>query len=336
MKRILYIGNNFTPKSKYNSTLTTLSNLLKSEGFTIDIVSDKQNQIIRLFHMCYSVVKHRKVDFMLVDTFSTSGFYFAFFTSQIARFFKIKYIPILHGGNLPNRIKKSTKFSKMIFDNSFNNVAPSNYLKSAFEKEGYQVSFIPNTIEIDNYKFKMRKTFSPKILWVRAFHETYNPTMAIEVIKRLKPDFPDCMLTMVGPVKDNSLDVCKDLVAVYELEKNVNFTGVLAQEKWHKLSEDFDIFINTTNFDNTPLSVIESMALGLPIISTNVGGLNFLIDDGVDGQLLEKNDVDAMADKIKFSINNPDVIREIVIAARHKVEQFDWKKVRNKWFEVLK
>ena len=67
----------------------------------------------------------------------------------------------------------------------------------------------------------------------------------------------------------------------------MNFTGKLSKQEWRDLSKDYNVFINTTNFDNTPVSVIEAMALGIPVVSTNVGGLPFLITDKVDGVLVE-------------------------------------------------
>ena len=89
---ILYIGNNLAKKTKYLTTLENLSNQLSKENFNVIISSNKINKVIR------------------IDTYSTTNFYYAFFTSQLSRLFKIKYIPILHGGNLPERIRKSSFF----------------------------------------------------------------------------------------------------------------------------------------------------------------------------------------------------------------------------------
>lgn len=336
MNRILYIGNNFTRRTKYNSTLTTLSSLLEAEGYKVKIASSKKNILLRLLDMCYAVFSNRNsTDYVLIDTFSTSSFYFALCTSQLARLFKVKFIPILHGGNLPSRLKKSPKFSKLIFKNSHYNIAPSNYLKSEFERMGYAVKYIPNTIELETYKFKLRNEIHPKILWVRAFDTIYNPQMAIEVIQLLKEEFPQVKLCMVGPRKDDSLKQCRELISKYKLEQHVTITGVLPKEDWHKLSEEYDLFINTTNFDNTPVSVIEAMALGLPVVSTNAGGIPYLIEHNNDGILTELNDVNMMAHAIKQLIKDPDLGIKLSKNARSKVEQFDWEKVKSKWLEVL-
>ncbi|MCF6280156.1 MAG: glycosyltransferase family 4 protein [Flavobacteriaceae bacterium] len=336
MKKILYIGNNLTQKLKYNSTLTTLSNLLVNEGFEVIISSNKTKKIVRLIAMCWSVIVNRKiVDYILIDTFSTTNFYYAYCTSQLARLFKIPYIPILHGGNLPNRLQKSRRLSRRLFNNSKINVAPSNYLKNAFEKESYKTILIPNTIEINQYKFNERKVFKPTILWVRAFDETYNPQMAVYVLNELKKDFSEAKLCMIGPQKDETLELTKELIKSLDLDDSVEITGVLPKEEWHQKSKEFDIFINTTNFDNTPVSLIEVMALGLPIVSTNVGGIPFLINDGIDGVLVDKNNVNRMVNAIKNYIIYPTNTYQISKNARLKVEKFDWNNIRNQWLEVL-
>ncbi|MCG1036616.1 glycosyltransferase family 4 protein [Polaribacter sargassicola] len=333
--RILYIGNNLTKKTKYNSTLTVLSNLLKEEGYIVTVSSDKINKFLRLLDMCFTLIKHRKkVNYVLIDTFSTINFYYALIISQLARLFNLKYIPILHGGNLPNRLNRSKFFSDLIFNNSYQNIAPSNYLKSAFENKGYKTMFIPNILEIENYNFKKRTSYKPKLFWVRAFKEIYNPTLAIKVLNLLKKEYPKATLCMVGPFVDNSYNDCLQLVSELQLENSVEFTGVLLKEEWHKKSEEFDVFINTTNVDNTPVSVMEAMALGLPTINTNVGGIPFLIEGEVDGLLVTKSNEKEMTKAI-ISILKEEY-PNLVINAREKVESFSWKKNRIKWIEILK
>lgn len=333
-KKILYIGNDLAQKEEYHSAMATLSGLLISSNFDLVKSSNKKNKFLRLLAMCWAVFIYRnKVTYILIDTYSTTNFYYAFCTSVLARFYKIKYIPILHGGNLPFRLDKSKKMAQTIFKYSYKNVAPSMYLKTEFEKRGYRVSYIPNILEIDKYQYKKRAIILPKLLWVRAFKSLYNPTMAIEVLQLLKEYYPDAKLCMVGPEKDNSLAVVKALVAQYKLEDSVEITGGLPKEVWHKKSKDFDIFINTTNIDNTPVSVMEAMALGLTVVSTQVGGIPFLIDVGIDGVLVEKENPKAMTDKIVMLIKTNN--QQMAINARKKAESFGWDVVKLKWINLL-
>lgn len=334
-KRILYIGNNLSKKSKYKTSIAILSELLEKEHFQLTVVSNKTNKLIRLLDMIYKTILLRnKVDFVLIDTFSTLNFYYAYIISLICKLFSLKYIPILRGGDLPKRLIKNPVLSKTIFKNAYKNVAPSNYLKVAFKKENFKTEFIPNTIPLEDYKYLERTNIQPKLLWVRSFKHLYNPTLAIKVLLELKKKYPDAVLCMVGPFLDDSYQETVNLVQKYNLEDSVEFTGVLTKEDWHKKATEYDVFINTTNFDNTPISVIEAMALGLTIVSTNVGGMPYLIENKVDGLLVDKENVDAMTNAIIDVIEGKYLT--LSKKAREKAETFDWDIIKYKWFKILK
>ena len=332
---ILYIGNNLVEKTNYATSMDILSSLLKLEGFTVYKSSSKSNKMLRLLEMCFNIISFRtKFDYVLIDTYSTSNFYYALLTSQLCRLFRLKYLPILHGGNLPYRLHHNPTLSSLIFNNSFQNIAPSGYLKHEFEVKGYTTLLIPNVIPIAKYNFKNRQKLQPRLLYVRSFAKIYNPTMAIEVLKELKNTYSEAVLCMVGPDKDGTLKDVKHLINTYDLQDSVEITGVLSKDEWHKKSEEFDIFINTTNVDNTPISVIEAMALGLPVVSTNVGGLPYLIDDNKDGVLVDKEQPILMAKKIIEIIEENK--SSFAKMARCKVENFDWSVVRKQWLKLLK
>lgn len=337
MKNIVYIGNNLSEKSKYVTSISILTKLLIQEKYVVNLFSDKKNKVIRLIDMCFQILKYRNTaDIILIDTFSTSNFYFAYITSQLSRVLSLKYIPILRGGDLPNRLDNSIRMSTAIFKNSFRNVAPSNYLKQSFENKGFETVLIPNVLDIDKYNFKERTDIEPKLLYVRAFADIYNPKMAIHVLNKVREIYPKATLCMVGPDRDGSLAGVKELVDTLHLVGAIEFTGVLPKTEWHKKSKDFDIFINTTNFDNTPVSVMEVMALGLPIISTNAGGLPYLLENNHDAILVEKGDVSAMTNAVLNLLDSPKKVEKITKNAREKVEKFDWKHVKDDWNKILR
>ncbi|MDT0557367.1 glycosyltransferase family 4 protein [Ichthyenterobacterium sp. W332] len=335
MKNVLYIGNKLNKLNSNSSYNETLGFLLENEGYNLSYASSKSNKLIRLIDMLISVFKNREmVDFILIDTYSTLNFYYAFFVSQLSRVFKLSCIPILHGGNLPKRLKNNPLLCKLIFNNSYVNISPSIYLFETFKANGYQnVLFIPNTIEIENYRFLERNDQNIKLLWVRSFSKIYNPKMAIHVLDKLITGGYEVSLCMVGPDSDGSLEEVKALAAQKKL--NVKFTGKLTKQEWITLSKDYTIFLNTTNFDNMPVSVIEAMALGLPIVSTNVGGIPYLIENDIEGMLVEQNNPDAMSEAIITLFKDPTLYKTLAYNARAKVEQFDWQIIKHKWFEVL-
>jgi glycosyltransferase involved in cell wall biosynthesis len=274
-------------------------------------------------------------DYILIDTYSTQNFWYAFVTSQVCRLLRTKYVPKLHGGELPRRLAQNPRLCRMVFAHSYLNVAPSGYLLKAFHEAGFENTiYIPNTIDICNYPFKPRQSVAPKLLWVRSFAPIYNPQMALKVLKLVAMRHPKAQLCMVGPDKNGMIDRLKDKAA--HLGLNVTFTGKLSKEAWTKLSQDYDIFVNTTHYDNTPVSVIEAMALGLPVVSTNVGGLPYLLENKKTALLVNDGDAEQMAWCIEMLVASPELSREIAGNAVALVRDFDSEKVKWQWLEILK
>lgn len=332
--KLLYIGNKLSIHGINATTVETLSEKFSESGYQVVSVSNKLNFFVRMFEMMQTCLLEKNISYIIIDTYSTKAFWYAFFCSQIARLRGIKYIPFLHGGDLPNRLKSAPFLTKLIFKNAHINVAPSNYLKSQFQENGYSnVIFIPNTFEVQNYEFKHRENIQPNLLWVRALADLYNPKMALKVLALLKEDYPTATLTMIGPDKEDCLQELKD--EAQRLGIKVNFTGKLSKTDWIKLSKESDIFINTTNFDNTPVSVMEAMALGLPIVSTNVGGLPYLLHDGETALLCNPNDVDGMTTLIKKYLNDCQLVNSITKNARLESEKWDWSVVQKEWIKIL-
>ena len=335
MKQLLYIGNNLKQPNANVSVMATLGPLLASEGYELRYASSKPNQWLRLWDMVRTLISSRhQVDLVLIDTYSSLNFYYALIISQLARIFGIPYIPILHGGLLPSRLKQSPWFSRLVFAHAKVNVAPSLFMKSAFEAEGYQnIHYIPNTIALDHYPLFKKTYTAPNLLWVRSFASLYHPEMALQVLKSLKELGYQASLCMVGPDKDGTLQEVKDLAKQWALD--VVFTGKLSKAEWIKISKDYNFFINTTTVDNMPVSVVEAMALGFPVVSTNVGGMPSLITTGKNGVLVASGDAEAMVNAIVNLLQDSAALTRLSVEARASASEFDWTKVKQLWFDVI-
>ena len=159
--------------------------------------------------------------------------------------------------------------------------------------------------------------------------------MAIEMLRLLKSKFPDSQLCMVGPDKDNSSYQVKLLAEKYKLLPNLILTGRISKSQIVEISNNYDIFINTTDFDNLPVTVLEAMALGLPVISTNAGGLPYFLDES-NSILVGKNDSAAMTASVIKIIQTPDLGYKLSYNARNNVEKkYSKEIVMQKWTEIF-
>jgi L-malate glycosyltransferase len=333
---ILYLGNNLSRHGNTPSSIETLGKLLETR-YVVKRFSNKKNQILRGLDMMMAVIRyHRSAKVVLIDTYSSLGFYYALGAAFFCRLLSVPYIPILRGGNLATRLENNPMLSKYLFLKAALLIAPSRFLLTTFNDFGFiNIKYIPNSIEIKRYTYKERSIISPKLLWVRSFHYVYNPIMAINVLRKISDHFPDAELCMVGPDKDGSLARCKEYAKECNLLDRITFTGVLEKSRWLELSQKYDVFINTTTIDNTPVSVIEAMALGIPVISTNVGGVPYLITNTISGVLVNTEDTVSMVAGIEELILKPEYAQSIASEARSFVVHFDWEKVKIEWFALL-
>ena len=339
MKKILYLGNQLSKHGFTPTSVETLGERLR-EDFDITQASSIKNQVLRLVHMWWMVINCRNYDYLLIDTYSSSAFTYAWTSARLAQLFKLKYIPILHGGDLPNRAKNSPDLIDRYIKNAHIVVSPSGYLKTAMEKEAVgNHTIIPNFIDIKNYPFEAKvpsKETGINLFWLRSFHEIYNPYLAIRLLKALaEKGFEKLSLCMVGPDKDGSMEKVKVFAEEQGVAQYLKMTGRLNKPEWIALSRQYNVFINTTNIDNTPVSVMEAMALGFPVITTKVGGIPFLFEDGKEGLMVPPDDCDALISAVLKLLANSSETKQLIYQGRKKAESWDWLMIKKLWKQKL-
>lgn len=334
-KQLIYIGNKLKERGGNPTSIDILAPLFQKEGYDVITASGFKNKAFRILHMLSVILKNsRSANWVLIDTYSTSNFWYAYSAGRLAHFLGLKYILLLHGGELPERLQRTPGKTHWLLKHACANIAPSAYLKDKFQAAGISgIKYIPNSINLKDYPFKERTGFQPKLLWVRAFAGIYDPMSAIQTLELLLERYQDAELCMVGPEKDDSFKKCRDYVGKKNLP--VTFTGILDKREWHRLSESYCIFLNTSTIDNTPLSVIEAMALGLPVVSTAVGGIPVLLEDQRTGLLVPANNSPAMANAVEHLLSHPENAKQISVSARQQVEKFDWNSVKDLWAQVF-
>jgi glycosyltransferase involved in cell wall biosynthesis len=328
----LYIGNRTSNRGKYPSVQDELTPLFAVK-YEIVSVSSKSGHFAKAWDMLRSFIREApRSDVILIDTFSTLNFYYALAIALLCQLYNKPYINFLHGGGLPDRLSNNPFLSRLIFKHSSALVAPSSYMQAHFERKGYDTVRIPNILHLENYFFRKRSYQKARLFWLRSFRKHYNPELAVRVLKRLLDRGIDADLIMVGPDSgDGSKEAVESYIRQNQLSEKVQLPGLLSKNEWIDLTTTRNILINTTTIDTTPVSVIECMALGLAIISTNVGGIPYLLDHDADAMLVPSGDDLLMTEAVVSLIKQPDKASEMANNARKKVERFDWNVVQAEW-----
>lgn len=312
-----------------------LASLFAREGFPVIASSGSPNRYRRLVEIAWTLIRHgNRVDVVCLQVYSGRSFVVEDIASWLARRQGCKIVMHLHGGAMPTFMAKFPRWTQRVFARSDAFVVPSRYLARAMAESGFACEVIPNVVEFDSEFYRPRTEVRPRLFWMRAFQEIYNPLMAVRVLSRLRESEPEATLVMAGQDM-GMLSQTRELAQELGVSQAVSFPGFLGPVEKRRESERADIFLNTNRIDNTPVSVIEACAMGLPVVATDVGGLRDLLEDGHDGLLVPENDDVSMVQAIQRLLSEPELVRRLTANGKAVVEQCSWEFVRPQWFRLF-
>ena len=189
---------------------------------------------------------------------------------------------------------------------------------------------IPNGIPTDEYAPDPNKraqwrqahgieTHATIVTHVGRFAPPKNHALLIEAFARVRTSAPLYLLLVGGGELENTV---REQVAALGLESRVRFLGIRADVA--DILRASDAFVLSSRWEGNPMSVMEAMAAGLPVVSTAVGGVPELVRDGETGLLVPSEDTGALAQAIQALVDNPARRQAMGVAARqHAVASFD-------------
>ena len=175
-----------------------------------------------------------------------------------------------------------------------------------------------NVIDSDDLRRKAeidKNTYNYDIVYIGRLTYQKNPQRLMFVIKLIHQKNPNVKVAIAGSGDLES--VTRTIANEYELCDNIDFLGFL--DNPYKILRDSKIMIMTSRWEGTPMSALEAMTLGVPIVSTPSDGLCELVDDGTTGFLC--NDDEDIVNKCLLLINDAAIRRDFSHASMKKAEQ---------------
>jgi glycosyltransferase involved in cell wall biosynthesis len=103
-----------------------------------------------------------------------------------------------------------------------------------------------------------------------------------------------------------------------------------------ELYDSHDLFVQTPSVDNMPLSVLEAFACGLPVVSTEAGGVPTILTHGVHGLLARVDDHESIASGVLTLLDNPEMADRLARAAHATCDAYTWPVVREQWLRAYR
>ena len=213
------------------------------------------------------------------------------------------------------------------------NVVPSSFLVDVFREFGIGATIVPNLVDPARFQYRERDPLRPRLLSTRNFEALYNVSATIRAFRIVQDRWPDAALTLVGGgAQEPDL---RSLANQLEL-RNVTFAGRVRPDEIAGFYAANDIYVQSPDIDNMPTSVLEAFASGLPVVSTDAGGIPAILTDGRHGLLAPLGDHETMGRQVLRLLDGPAFARALARVAHATCLACTWPAVREQWLNVYR
>lgn len=171
------------------------------------------------------------------------------------------------------------------------------------------------------------------ILFIGRFAPVKNLTLLVKSFKEIHEKYPNTELVLVGdgPLKDNVERTIKEL----KLSKSVRLPGYVSNEKLPQFYQESDIFALSSQHDNHPITILEAMSCGTPVVAPELGWIPQIITDRKEGLLYEPEHKEALSNAIEVLLTDQKLHEDLCKNGRRKaVTNFDWEQRAKKLQEL--
>ena len=296
----------------------------KEKGFYVHRIAWRKIRFIGIISFWAKICHH--ISKIKPDIVHSQSFSIGIPAWTTKKFLKIPYVVWGQGSDvyLPGRFTRMT--TRPILKNADAVLALTENMKRELQKiYSREISVVPNGINLEGFgtSLRNRKDENPKtILFVGRLHPVKGIQYLIEAMAIVHKEMPEIKLIIVGDGSERLK--LTELVEKLDLNNCVHFSGKAPQEKIPDIMFQADVFVLPSLSESFGIVNIEAMAAGLPIIATNVGGIPDIVEEGVNGYLVNPKRPDDIADRILMLMQNDEMRERISCNNKEKAEMFSW------------
>ncbi|MFD2167335.1 glycosyltransferase family 4 protein [Thalassotalea euphylliae] len=345
VKHVAIVGPLPPPAGGMANQTKQLASFLASEGLLVTVVQVNPPYKpswagkIPVFRALVRLVQYQKAlkqqlaDVDVVHIMANSGWSWHLFAAPAIKIAKQLNIPVVlnyRGGYAADFFAKSWSSVRKTMDLVDDIVVPSSFLQDVFQQYGKRARVIPNVLNQQRFNTVDRQaSMQPCIIVTRNLEEIYDVDTAIRVFAGIRQSFPEADLKVAGTGPE--LSHLKKLTESLGIADHVTFVGRLSPDEISGLYKSADLMLNTSIVDNSPNSLIESLACGTPVVSTNVGGIPKLVTDNHDALLADPKDVDKLTNLSLTLLKDATERERLTKNGLLTIEKFWWSNV---WQEL--
>lgn len=273
----------------------------------------------------------------VIHLMANSGWSWPLFAAPVIWIGWVRDTPVIvnyRGGEAREYLQSSARCVKLSMARASRLIVPSGFLQQVFREAGMVADVIPNIIDLETFSPAAERPPATEFTLVitRNLEAIYGLDIAIRAFAEARETVPKLQLKIAGsgPLAAQ----LKQLVGELGLLDSVTFLGRLERHEIVALYHSAHAMLNPSRVDNMPNSVLEALACGIPVVSTNVGGVPYIVEDGKTALLVPPDDPRQMAHALVRLCTDSKLRASLSEMGRLAVRQYAWREVRPRWLSL--
>ena len=274
----------------------------------------------------------RRVD--VVHVMANSGWSWHLFATPALWIARLRGTPVVvnyRGGEAGAFLQRSAALVRRSMRRAAQLVVPSGFLCEVFGRHGMTASVVPNIVDLQRFRPGPRLA-APQVIVARNLEPIYDNATAIRAFALAHAQWPAARLLLAGSGPEETR--LRALVAELALGEAVEFAGRLDRDTMAARLRESHVALNPSRVDNMPNSVLEAMASGVPVVSTDAGGVPYIVTHERSALLVPPGQPEAMAKALIRLLGDPALADRLRTHAMSDVQAYTWAAVGPQWAEV--
>jgi glycosyltransferase involved in cell wall biosynthesis len=345
--RVLLVGPLPPPAGGMANQTRQLAQLLSAEGLAVTLVQTNapyrpawtgRVPVLRaLFRLVPYLMRlwRATAEVDVVHVMANSGWAWHLFAMPAIRIAKARHraVVVNYRGGLAAEFLEQSACSVGATLSGTCLAVPSAFLQQVFRRRGIESVIIPNVVDVDRFRpgtgLQRTAPAAPHVVIARNLEPVYGIDLGLRVLALVAKRFPGLRASIAGSGPER--DRLGALAGELGIADRVRFTGRLDVPEMVRLYQSADVVLNPSRADNTPNSILEALACGVPVVSTDVGGIPFLVEHGRSAWLAPAEAPEALAEGVCEVLANSQLRDTLVATGLELARSCAWTHVREQW-----
>jgi glycosyltransferase involved in cell wall biosynthesis len=272
----------------------------------------------------------------VMHVFANSGWAWHLYAAPAVWIGRVRAVPVIvnyRGGDAESFLRRAPPWVRWTLASADVCITPSGFLRDVFARHAIAARVIPNVVDLSLFHPASirRHEQQAHIVVTRNLEPIYGIDTALQAFAIVSSRM-SARMTVAGEGPERTR--LEELAVRLGIADKVRFAGRLGRDAMAALYRDADLMLNASTVDNMPNAILEAYATGVPVVSTNAGGIPHIARDGDTALLVPAGDAQALAQAACRVLGDPELARRLAEQGLEQARGYAWSAVGRSWLEL--